>query len=61
MERFIIYIRMNKSRLQYMADKMGVSVGAIHSWKTGKNKPSIKNAIKIEKMTNGFVKLTDWL
>ncbi len=55
------YIEKNGLRKDFFAKKIGTTGTTLSSWLHGKTQPKIRFAIKIEKATDGFVKVKDWL
>lgn len=51
----------NDLTLQNLAEFLGVSRECVRRWEIGLNRPNIKNALKIEEITNGEVKARGWL
>jgi DNA-binding transcriptional regulator YdaS (Cro superfamily) len=49
------YIRQAGLTQQEFADRVGCTQGAVSQWLMGKNKPSPKRAIDIERATDGAV------
>ena len=49
-----------KGNASEFARKAGISRQCVNYWINGLRKPSIKLAIKIEKITKGAVKVKDW-
>lgn len=45
----------------FLAKKSGISKASINVYALGKKVPSIEVALKIEKATDGHVRLYDWL
>jgi len=45
----------------WLADKLGISRAAVHGYRHGKSTPSLENAIKIVRITEGEVDYIDML
>ncbi len=45
----------------FFAKKINTSPATLSAWLHGKSKPKIDQALRIEKATDGFVKIKDWL
>jgi transcriptional regulator with XRE-family HTH domain len=61
MKKLNAYLKKNKKLHYRFAVEAGVSPNAVYSWMTGKTKPSLANAYKIEKYTKGEVDLYSWV
>ena len=46
---------------QFFAKKLGTTPTTLCAWLSGRSKPRVDMAIKIEKQTDGFVTVRHWL
>ncbi len=60
MKKLVKFMRKNNLQLETVAMALKVSTGTLHAWTVGRAKPSIVNAINLEKLTGGFVTVYDW-
>ena len=42
-----------------LADNLGVSIKTVYAWLSGRNRPSVAMAIRIERMTKGLFTVGD--
>ena len=60
MKKLITYFRKNKTDKERLAADLNVSVATIYAWTSGRAKPSVVNAIRLELRTKGAVSVYDW-
>lgn len=60
MKKLKDYLKKNKVTVLELSSKMIVPTITIYMWLNGTSRPSIKNAIKLEKATNGEITVYDW-
>lgn len=61
MNKLIRYMQINKINARHIAQKLDMGLTTVYGWANGSKKPTIKNAAKLQELTKGYVKITDWL
>lgn len=59
-EKINIWLRRNKMRQSEMAKKLKVDVTKVRYWVTNRSAPTEKLTKKIEELTEGFIKISEW-
>ena len=45
--------------IKSLADNLGISIKTVYAWLSGRNRPSVAMAIRIERMTKGLFTVGD--
>ena len=50
----------SKKRLAYVAAELGVRLSTVSKWRTGVGRPCLRNAVALERLTDGQVHVSLW-
>lgn len=60
MKKLKTYLRKNKMSAYMFSKSLAVTPPTVYNWLSKKTKPSIDDALTIERVTNGAITVYDW-